>query len=382
MTATQSHAAVTTLTDDTLANSYASALPHTGTNLMSQPFDGIFDDGMGTSQSGASIPSAAWAVGSHQPTPGAELPAVAGEHSSSKLIVFGDLLSDNGNAAAVQKGLGNTPDYVLAPYSATGDFSDGAKWTTDLAQSLGLQQQNFAYEGATGGSLGNAYSPVNPAGGLTPLDTFAGQIQQFEQQGGTFSSSDVVSITFGGNDVFLASADQLAGTASADQVITDSVDAIITGMKDMAADGAKHFLVSNSPDVTLAPIFKSAEFLASGATVAGVETLVDDFNSQLTAALSTFKSETGLDVKTLDLHTLFNNIVADPSAYGFTNVTQPVISSIPGTTSAPVYNTAINGQNSSLEQGSLFMDPLFDTTSRGQTLIAQTAHNTLTGGFC
>lgn len=327
---------------------------------------------------GAGNAMAFWMSGANLPTNGCVPPA--GGQALSKLVVFGDLLSDNGNAAAVQEALGNTPDYVLAPYSPTGDFSNGAKWTTDLAQSLGLQssqQQNFAYEGATGGSLGDAYSPVNPAGGLSPLDTFAGQVQQFEQKGGAFSSSDVVSVTFGGNDVFLASAEQLAGAASAHQVITDSVDAIISGMDKLAADGAKHFLVTNSPDVTLAPIFQSAEFLASGATAAGVETLVDDFNTQLAAALGTFKSQTGLDAKTLDLHTLFNGIVADPSAYGFNNTTQPVISSIPGTTPAPVYNTAINGQNPAVQQGSLFMDPLFDTTSRAQMLIAQTAHRTL-----
>ncbi len=306
----------------------------------------------------------------------------AGGHAASKLVVFGDLLSDDGNAAAVQKSLGQTPNYLSAPYSANGDFSDGPKWTTDLSYYLGMhssQQQNFAYEGATGGSLGDAYSPVNPAGGLSPLDTFAGQAQQFEQQGGAFSSSDVISVTFGGNDIFLASAAELAGAASAHQVITDSVNAIVAGMKQLSADGAKHFLVSNSPDVTLAPIFKSAEFLASGATTAGVETLVDDFNSQLASGLSAFKSQTGLDVKTLDLHKLFNDIVADPSAYGFTNVTEPVLSSIPGASPTPVYNPAINGQDPKVEYGALFMDPLFDTTERGQMLIAQAARSTLMG---
>ncbi len=295
--------------------------------------------------------------------------------------MFGDLLADNGNTAAVEDSLGQTPSYLTAPYSPTGDFSDGPKWTTDLAHSLGLQpsqQENFAYEGATGGTLGDAYSPVNPTGGLSPLDTFAGQVQQFAQGDGTFSSSDVVSVTFGGNDIFLASAEQLAGVASAHQVITDSVDAIISGLGQLADLGAKHFLVSNSPDVTLTPILSSAEFQASGATVAGVQSLVNDFNTQLAAGLSAFGSQTGLDVKTLDLHALFDGIAANPSDYGFTNTTEPVLSSLPGTGSAPTYNPAINGQDPQIERGSLFIDPLFDTTERAQMLIAQTAHSTLT----
>lgn len=306
-------------------------------------------------------------------------PAEAGDQADARLVVFGDLLADNGNTAAVEKALGQTPSYLTAPYSSTGDFSDGPKWTTGLARSFGLQQDNYAYQGATGGTLGDAYNPVNPAGGLSPLDTFAGQIQQFENKDGSFSPDDVVSVTFGGNDVFLASADELAGTASSAQVITDSVNAIISGLGQLADLGAKHFLISNSPDVTLAPILSSAEFLASGATVGGVQGLVNDFNTQLATGLDTFGKQTGLDVKTLDLHSLFDGIVADPSRYGFANVTQPVLSSLPGTGTSPVYNPAINGQDPRVEHGSLFIDPLFDTTTRAQTLIAQTAHGTLLG---
>ncbi len=367
----------------TAASSHSIPVPLTEMQFIGSDFDNSLDDKAGSVLSGQSLAAVRWLPSSDQPASDCLPVPGTGGHVPSKLVVFGDLLSDNGNAAVVQKALGNTPNYILPPYSPSGDFSDGPKWTTDLARSLGLgqpsQQENFAYEGATGGSLGDAYSPVNPAGGLTPLDTFAGQVQQFEKQDGRFSPSDVVSVTLGGNDIFLASSEQLAGTASAHQVITDSVNVIISGIEQLGDLGAKHFLVSNSPDVTLAPIFKTAEFLASGATVAGVETIANDFNTQLSAGLSTVQKDTGLDVKTLDLHTLFMNIAADPSTYGFSNVTQPVLSSIPGTTPAPVYNTAIDAQNPKVEHGSLFMDPLFDVTERGQILMAQAARNTLLG---
>ena len=82
-------------------------------------------------------------------------------------------------------------------------------------------------------------------------------------------------------------------------------------------------------------------------------------------------------MKTLDFHALFNDIAANPSDYGFTNTTQPVLSSLPGTGSAPVYNPAINGQDPQVRHGSLFIDPLFDPTERGQVLMAQAAHRTL-----
>lgn len=380
MAATNPNDGNTTITSPMLTND--SSYAHTDMHCSGTAGGSGWEDATGSGAADANLASRSWMQGAYQPAQGWAPPAGTGENAPTKLVVFGDLLADNGNAAAVEEALGQTPSYLTAPYSSTGDFSDGPKWTTDLVYSLGLhrpsQQENFGYEGATAGTLGETSNPVNPTGGLTPLDTFAGQVQQFKQQDGAFASSEVVSVTFGGNDIFLASALSLAGTASSGQVITDSVNAIISGLGQLADLGAKHFLVSNSPDVTLAPIFSSAEFLASGATAAGVQSLVNDFNTQLAAGLSAFQSQKGLDVKTLDLQTLFNNIVAAPSDYGFTNVTHPVLSSLPGTGSTPVYNTAIAGQDPQVEHGSLFLDPLFDTTERGQMLIAQAAHSALT----
>ncbi len=299
-----------------------------------------------------------------------------GSYTASKLVVFGDRLADNGNAVALEKALGQAPGAVAAPYSPTGGFTDGPKWTTDLAQILGAtlpsQQQNFAYESATARDTG-VPNPFDPNASKTPLDTFAGQVQQFAQQDGSFSSNDVVSLTFGGNDI------SLPGDLPPDQAVTASVNAIIAGMQQLAGLGAQHFLVSNLPDITLAPLFSQPAFLAAtGATQAQFQGLVGDFNTQLAAGLDSFKSQTGLDVKELDLNKLFNGIAADPSAYGFTNITQPVLISTPNAGTPPAYNPAIVGQDPQVEHGSLFLDPYFDPTALGQSLIAQTARNTLT----
>jgi len=47
-----------------------------------------------------------------------------------------------------------------------------------------------------------------------------------------------------------------------------------------------------------------------------------------------------------------------------------------GTT--PAYNPAIVGQDPQVQHGSLFLDPYFDPTALGQTVMAQTARSTLT----
>ena len=317
--------------------------------------------------------------GNYAPAPSDPLVLPAGnggQYAASKLVVFGDRLADNGNTKALQESLGQAPGQTTAPYSPTGDFSDGPKWTTDLAQMLGAtapsQQQNFAYESATARDLGIP-NPFDPNASKTPLSTFAGQIQQFAKQDGSFSTNDVVSVTFGGNDISLPSAE------SPEQGVNDSVKAIVSGLQQAADLGAKHFLVSNLPDITLAPLFSEPAFLAAtGATQAQFQGLVSDFNTQLATGLKDFQSQTGLDVKTLDLDTLFKGIAADPFNYGFTNVTQPVLSSTPGTSTTPTYNPAIVGQDPQVEHGTLFLDPYFDPTALGQAIIAQTARSTLT----
>ncbi len=318
--------------------------------------------------------------GNYAPAPSdpLDLPSGSkGTYNVSKLVVFGDRLADNGNTAALQKSLGQIPGTSAPPYSGTGNFSDGPQWTTDLAQLLGAtdatRQQNFAYVNATARDLG-VPNPFDPNAGQTTLDTFAGQVAQFAAQDGSFTSNDLVTVTFGGNDLTLPS------TEAPDQGIPDSVNAIISGLGQLADLGAKHFLVSNLPDITLAPLFSNPDFLAAtGATQAQFQGLVTAFNGALAAGLSSFESQhPDLDVKTLDLNTLFNGISSDPLAYGFTNTTQPVLVSTPNPGTTPVYNPAIVGEDPQVQHGSLFLDPYFDPTALGQAIIAQTARSTLT----
>ena len=68
-------------------------------------------------------------------------PADAGQFT--KLVVFGDSLSDTGNVFAVTHG-------AVPPSAAyyAGRFSNGPVWPEYLAASLSLPLENFAYGGA------------------------------------------------------------------------------------------------------------------------------------------------------------------------------------------------------------------------------------------
>ena len=307
--------------------------------------------------------------GNFAPAAGNPLVLPAGQQGSyavSNVISFGDRLADNGTYNALFTALKIPLSSTGAPYSAAGNFTDGPKWTTILAQTLGAQQTaavtNFAYEDATAAPAAN---PLDPLNGL--LD-FKSQIALFKVADQTFKPTDLVTVTFGGNDFTPATPTFTSST------IPDAVDSIISGMKELAGLGAKHFLVTNSPDVTLAPLFSEPDFLkATGATQAEFQGRVNTFNADLSTALKTYQAQSGLDVKTLDLHSLFNGIVANPSAYGFSNVTQPILANPPTPGSKPSYNPKIVGQDPQVQHSSLFLDPYFDPTALGQTVVAQTA---------
>jgi hypothetical protein len=73
-------------------------------------------------------------------------PARAAAQEYSELVVFGDSLSDSGNAFALRGAASTPPDYALdpflipgAPYARGGHhFQDGASWVEQLARSLGV----------------------------------------------------------------------------------------------------------------------------------------------------------------------------------------------------------------------------------------------------
>lgn len=290
-----------------------------------------------------------------------------GAYAVSQLYSFGDRLSDTGSTAALEKSLGQQTPLTSPPFSADGSFSDGPNWTTILGRSLGVQpseaQTNFAYESATARPIPN---PLDPNQNQTTLSNFPGQIEQFEQGGKLFSPDDLVTVGFGDYDLLLPSA------LPPDVGIQLSVDAIVGGLQQLADLGAQHFLVANLRFVTLAPPF------GDPTSDAPFKAIYDQFNAELQSGLQDFQAISGLDVKELDLNSLFNNIAASPADYGFSNVTQPVLSSGTSPGSPITYNPAIAGQDPAVEHSTLFLDPFFDPTALGQAIIAQTARDALT----
>jgi len=107
-------------------------------------------------------------------------------------------------------------------------------------------------------------------------------------------------------------------------IVAGNID---TATSALAGLGAKNFLILTAPDLGRFP-----GVLALGPTVsAEASALTATFDTTLVngsgpvPSLSALAAAAGIDISVLNTYALFDEISANPSAYGLTNVTQPCL---------------------------------------------------------
>ena len=229
----------------------------------------------------------------------------------SKLVVFGDSLSDTGNTRASIAG-GNLPIVAIpAGYGANGRFSNGPVWHETLTQALGLP---LATNSRTGGNSGaNNY---NYAYGGARVDSAtgasAGLLTQYNDYrirvSGNSDPNALFAVWAGGNDMrdLVSSSNALPGITSR----LSSLEGLLTNL---VTSGANSFLIPNLPDLGKIPENRGTAREANATAVSVA------WNSAL------YNMVLGLsdvaDFYFLDVFTEFNNILANPAASGFVNTT-------------------------------------------------------------
>jgi phospholipase/lecithinase/hemolysin len=267
--------------------------------------------------------------------------------SYSEVVFFGDSLTDTGNLYASS---GNT-----IPASSAydnGRFSNGPLWSERLAASLGASASpslsggtNYAWAGATVQDYGRLQPEIPQELGM-----------YFAQTGGVASSSALYVILGGANDIN----DAGKNPATAGANIFMAATAIDNMVEALYLAGARNILVGNLPDIGLTP-----QAIAGGpAVVAGATGLTNLFNGTLQGLLAdTEAKDAGLDIDVLDLYGLMNSAVANPAAYGFTNVTDACYDGAVG---------AGGGNICASPDSYLFWDA-FHPSARAQSLMADAA---------
>ncbi len=262
------------------------------------------------------------------------------------VYVFGDSLSDSGYYRPFLVSIG-----VPAGTAATlGRFTTnpGPVWSEIIAQYYGGNPNPSNAGGgifAQGGARVAAASASTPPGGAQrPVTT---QItEHLSATGGSANPNGLYAIWAGGNDLLQAGA---AGVASANDVAAQSAR--------LRAAGARYIAVFGLPNLGLTP---GAQ--AGGAAAVALQTQASaGFNITLFNALAA----TNQRVIPVDVFSMLNEVAANASAFGFTNIS--------GTACGPFPPFAPAGNNSQFCTGStlvagatpsnyLFADSIHPTT--------------------
>ncbi|RJT22061.1 autotransporter domain-containing protein [Chakrabartia godavariana] len=238
----------------------------------------------------------------------------ASAQSYSRLVVFGDSLSDNGNLYLATGG--STP--ASPPYGA-GRFSNGPVFT----ERLGFNAANFM--GPVTGSINYAFGGARTDSQAQPLGMRL-QLAQYQQRGGTFGANDLVSVLGGANNIFQGLPAAGASTNPTGAITPVALSAaadinfIVNGI---AQAGAGTVLVTNLPKLSITPQFRGtpAAPLADFA--------VTTFNGALLTGLNaTAAAKPGTNIILMDLFKIGDVIAGNPSAFGVSNVTQPCFNGV------------------------------------------------------
>ena len=291
----------------------------------------------------------------------------------SSLIVFGDSLSDPGNAAALTALGPNAAFFPPSPFPYDFRFSNGPTAAEYLAGIYAapvvpawpnpIGATNFAVGGARTGS-GNYNALVDSPSGLAatfPVVSNTGisqQIARYNPSG--LAPGNTLFLLWGGpNDFFYAFAQSQGGVsvdfnAVASQAVTNMSNNVLA----LASLGARNILVPNMPDLGLTPFA-----LGLGATFSGSASgITNAFNAGLASALSADRAAlaaTGVNIFEFDTAQFIRNAVAHP-APGLTNVNASCVS---GGLAALLTNCA----------GYLYFDDVHPTTFANQLLAQQFA---------
>lgn len=203
---------------------------------------------------------------------------------SAGLVVFGDSLSDGGNA---------------------GRFSNGPVWVEHIARRLGTRLAP-SRQGGTNHAVGGAHAH----------DLRAQADEFLAARRGRLDPGTLPIVYGGGNDL-------LAALYAAERgAVVQAAAAAIGGVAaDLAAAGAAQILVPNLPDLGIVPALRAL----GAAAAAEARALTRAYNGALERALARVEADRPVRIRRLDVFALAERVMADPAAAGFRNVADPCL---------------------------------------------------------
>ena len=247
------------------------------------------------------------------------------EPGAPRVFIFGDSLSDAGNIHALTGETAKAPYAPIpsAPYAIGGHhFSNGRTWAEKLAQSLNDtnggkpsrekpgQYGNYAHGGARARVIAGSFVPSSSQ-----------QVDQFLADFHGAPPDALYVIQFGGNDLRDALVAGATNPSAVDQILTAAIGELMVSINRLYAGGARRFLVASVPSIEHAPVVR----LSGASSIAAF--LVGVFNGHLEGMLQWQELVLPeIDIRRLDMADFVNDVVADPAAFGISNVLAPCLS--------------------------------------------------------
>ena len=181
------------------------------------------------------------------------------------------------------------------------------------------------------------------------------------------ASNKIILIQGGANDAFQNLAMYSGGYITQAQLAGLTQQSVVDFVTQIAKlsylSGSEQIIVQNMPNLGVAPAFQSA----GAAAAAGASQLAQGFNAGVSQGLA----QTGLSVVLLDNYSLISEVVANPTAYGFTNAT-----GVACTVSSSLFCSANTLVSPDAASTYVFADGVHPTTA-AQKLSAQYALSVL-----
>jgi phospholipase/lecithinase/hemolysin len=235
--------------------------------------------------------------------------AAAGSNRAfASLFVFGDSLSDSGNAFVLLGG--DTADVPYepipsAPYD-TRRFTNGKTWVEVLADELQLSRGGLP--ALVSGFFGNyAVGGAQAEGGSVP--DFGDQVDLLlKRRRHHVPSNALYVVQFGGNDIRAA----LQGGDGVTEIQT-AIAGIVRNIDKLYDAGARQFLVANAPNIGRTPVILK---LGVGAAA---ELLSNEYNDALDTALDRVAKLPDIEIYRIDLFRFLEAAAGIPQGLGFAN---------------------------------------------------------------
>lgn len=256
------------------------------------------------------------------------LSALAGNLPVNQMVVFGDSLSDTGNAwlvytfdhaqfppgapAPVPPGYTNG-FYTDGPDTTPASSHPGALWVQDLAVQLGLPLPTPSLAPLFGGPPGTDYAVGSAVtGGAYP--SLNAQVAQYLTSSPSSPASALYVLWGGAND--LLNANPLTLQTATNDAITNLAGEIGA----LAAAGGRYFVWADLPPLGSLPAVTA---LNQPVYAAALNAASQSFQQQWSADIPQLEqANPGITIIGLDVYALFANIIANPNGLNVTGIPQ------------------------------------------------------------